>query len=421
MARLHGMAIFESFCAGNGLKGEVKMLSEIILNEARAMEAEIVANRREIHQIAEVGMDLPRTVEFVMGKLKEYGYEPSRCGKSGVVATVGYGGKCILLRADMDALPMREESGLPFAATNGNCHACGHDCHPAMLLGAAKLLKAHEGELKGTVKLMFQPGEEVGQGAQDMIENGLMDNPHVDAALGIHTSIRVADANTGNVKCIRGYYGKFVGGMTITIHGKDAHGAASWGGVDAVNIASFINLALQSIIAREIPSADSSIILTGTMCGGTTNNSVAGEATMGVSIRAPGKEKFEFLVERITAIAEHIAAAFRGSVDVKREHTLPAPYNNPELTDEYIKFATELLGEENVIATNEAFGAGDDFACVTDVVPGALLNVGFGTSAEGYSCGGHNPHVLYNEAALPAGTAIHTYLAMRWLEEHTKG
>ena len=394
------------------------MLNEIILNEARALEQEIIENRRVIHQIAEVGMELPQTVAFVISKLKEYGYEPQQCGKAGVTATVGHGGKCILLRADMDALPMREESGLPFAAANGNCHACGHDCHPAMLLGAAKILKDHESELEGTVKLMFQPGEEVGQGSLDMIDNGLLEDPHVDVALGIHTAITVPDARTGNIKCIRGYYGKFVGGLTITIHGKDAHGAASWRGVDAINIASFIDLALQSIIAREIPSAESSIILTGTLKGGTTNNSVAGEAVMGVTIRAPGRDKFDFLVQRVISVAEHIAAAFRGSVEIQREHTIPAPYNNPSLTEDYTRYATEILGEENVILTDEAFGAGDDFAYVTDAVPGALLNVGFGSRGEGYVHGGHNPLVVYNEAALPVGAAIHAYLAMRWLQEH---
>lgn len=394
------------------------MLKEQIREEAQALKEEIIANRRHIHQLAEVGMELPQTVAFVMQKLREYGYEPKQCGKAGVVATVGHGGNCILLRADMDALPMQEETGIDFAATNGNCHACGHDCHPAMLLGAAKILKAHESELAGTVKFMFQPGEEVGQGAQDMIDNGLMEEPHVDVAMGIHTAVTFPDSHTGNLKCIRRYYGRFVGGLTITVKGKDAHGAASWRGVDAVSIASFINLALQSIIAREIPSAESSIILTGTMNGGTTANSVAGEAVMGVTIRAPEAAKYEFLVERITSVAEHIAAAFRGSVNIQREHTLSAPYNEPTLTEEYAKYATELLGEENVILTNDSLGAGDDFSHVTDVVPGALLNVGFGTREEGYVYGGHNPHVLFNEEALPVGTAVHAYLAMRWLQEH---
>ncbi len=391
---------------------------KIILQEAQALEEEIVSCRRRIHRIAEVGLDLPETVAFVMEKLKEYGYDPKPCGKGGVTALAGSGGKCILLRADMDALPMAEDSGLPFAATNGNCHSCGHDCHPAMLLGAAKLLKEHEGELKGTVKFMFQPGEEIGAGADDMIQNGLMEDPKVDAAMGIHTAITMPDATTGVVKCIRGYYGKFVGGMTITVTGKDAHGAASWRGVDAVGIASFINLALQSIIAREIPADDSGIVLTGTMHGGTTANSVAGKAVMGVTIRAQTPEKFAFLQERVECVAQHIAAAFRGSVEIQKDHALPAPYNTPELTDEYAAYVTELLGEEQVIVADKGMGAGDDFAFVTDRVPGALLNLGFGSRAEGYVTAGHNPKVIFNEAALATGAAVHTWLAMRWLETH---
>lgn len=391
---------------------------EQIKQEALALEEEIVTCRRRIHQIAELDLDLPETVAFVMEKLRQYGYDPIPCGKGGVTATVGNGGKCILLRADMDALPMPELSDLPFAATNGNCHSCGHDCHPAMLLGAAKLLKDHESELAGTVKFMFQPGEETGRGAEDMILNGLMENPKVDAALGIHTAITMPDATTGTMKCIRGYYGKFVGGITITVTGKDAHGAASWRGVDALTMASFINLAMQSIIAREIPADENSIILTGTTTGGTTSNSVAGKAVLGVTMRAADQEKYDFLQSRVEQVATHIAQAFRGSVEFTYEHSQPAPYNNPALTDEYAGYLTELLGEDKVVITDKAMGAGDDFARVTDMVPGALLNLGFGSRAEGYSCPGHNPRVIFNEAALPIGAAVHTYLSMRWLEAH---
>lgn len=396
------------------------MNHEEIYRESYELKDEIIENRRRIHQIAEVGMDLPETVDYVMSKLSEYGLKPQRCGRSGVMATVGHGGKCILLRADMDALPMREETDLPFAATNGNCHSCGHDCHPAMLLGAAKLLKRHESELKGTVKFMFQPGEEVGAGAQDMIDNGLLENPHVDVAVGLHTAITFPDAYTGNLKCIQGYYGKFVGGLTITIHGRDAHGAASWKGVDALTVASFIDLALQSVIAREIPSDENGILLTGTMQGGTTNNSVAGTARMGITLRAADQEKWDFLLERTLQIAEHIAAAFRATITVEREHTIPAPYNDPDLTADYARFAGEILGKEMVILTDKGIGAGDDFAHVTDAVPGALLNLGFGSRSEGYTCGGHNPHVIFNEDALPNGTAVLTWMSMRWLEENSR-
>ena len=188
--------------------------------EAEAIREEIVTNRRTIHGYAELGLDLPKTAAYVMEQLKSYGYEPQLCGKSGVTATVGNGGKVLLIRGDMDALPMAEQTGLPFAATNGNCHSCGHDLHTAMLLGAAKLLKEHENELKGTVKFMFQPGEEVLGGAEEMIAAGLMENPHVDAAMGMHVSSGGKYSKVGLITYKR-EYSTFSGDMIrITVNGK---------------------------------------------------------------------------------------------------------------------------------------------------------------------------------------------------------
>lgn len=388
-----------------------------LLREAEALAGEITENRRTIHRLAEVGLETEKTAEFVEQRLREYGLEPRRCGKCGVTAVIGAGAPCILLRADMDALPMREESGLPFAADNGNCHACGHDCHPAMLLGAAKLLKAHEAALRGTVKLMFQPGEEVGLGAAEMLSDGLLESPKVDAALALHTSVLMPGSRTGVLRCIRGQYGRVVGGVTITVHGSSAHGAASWRGVDALTVASFLNLAFQSVIAREVASDEADIILTGTMQGGTTANSVAGEAVLGVTLRAPDQEKWDFLLSRVESMAEHIAAAFRAGVTVRRDHCIGAPYNDPALTARFAAWAEELLGAENVELTDRSFGAGDDFYHVTDAVPGALLNLGFGSREEGFAFGGHNPRVVYNEAALPVGAAVFAGLAMCWLAE----
>lgn len=392
-------------------------MENTLLDEAKALAQEITENRRVIHRLAEVGLETPETAAFLMRRLREYGIEPRRCGKSGVTALIGAGAPCVLLRADMDALPMREESGLPFAAENGNCHACGHDCHPAMLLGAAKLLKAHEAELRGTVKLMFQPGEEVGLGAADMVADGLLTDPKVDAALALHTSVLMPGSRTGVLRCIRGQYGRVVGGVTIRIRGRSAHGAASWRGVDALTVASILNLAFQSVIAREVPSDEADILLTGTMQGGTTANSVAGETVMGVTLRAPDREKWDFLLSRVEELTRHIAAAFRAEAEIVCEHCIGAPYNDPALTERFAAWAQELLGAENVELTDRSFGAGDDFYHVTDAVPGALLNLGFGSREEGFEFGGHNPHVVYNEAALPVGAAVFARLAMRYLAE----
>ena len=164
------------------------MIKEELLEQAKNLKQELIKNRRYLHNNAETGFNLDRTIEFVEKELINMGYKPIRCGKAGLIALAGAKkpGKTFLIRGDMDALPIKEESGLEFASQNGCMHACGHDMHTAMLLGAAKLLKKYENEINGTVKLMFQPAEEIFEGSNDMIENGLLENPKVDAALMIH-------------------------------------------------------------------------------------------------------------------------------------------------------------------------------------------------------------------------------------------
>lgn len=164
-----------------------RFMNHSILSEAKAMEDELIAHRRYLHQIPETGFTLPQTTEYVRKKLTEYGLEPKVVGKAGITALIGPDtGKTFLIRGDMDALPMTEESGLPFSSSNGSMHACGHDFHTSALLGAAKLLKAHEHELHGRVKLMFQPAEEIMDGARDMVDSGILKNPCVDAAMALH-------------------------------------------------------------------------------------------------------------------------------------------------------------------------------------------------------------------------------------------
>ena len=191
---------------------------------AQELKDEITQNRRRIHQNAEVGLNLPNTKAFVMEKLREYGLKPTECGH-GVTATLGKPGKTLLLRADMDALPMPEESGEPFACPTGEtAHACGHDMHTAMLLTAAKMLKENEDALCGTVKLMFQPAEETFEGARDMLENGLLENPPVDAALAYH--VAAGKSPVGFVMYNdSGVMMASVDGFEITVHGRGSHGA----------------------------------------------------------------------------------------------------------------------------------------------------------------------------------------------------
>lgn len=386
------------------------------LEAANGMKPEIIRLRRTLHQCPEIGFELDRTFEFVWERLMEYGLSPQKVGRSGIACTVGRPGRTILLRADMDALPMREESGLSFASDNGNCHSCGHDCHTAMLLCAAKLLKAREGDLKGTVKLMFQPAEEILSGAKDMVENGILENPRVDAALAMHVMTGLNETKTGVIRYSEGIVNSSGDAVRITIKGMDAHGSKSYKGVDAIHVAAHMVLALEELVAREIPSDEDTVLLVGKIEGGTTCNSVAGTASLELSIRTCGREQREFLFNRVEAIAKGIAGTFRAKAQVDHLYGSPALVNDGEMVRKVTGFLRELLPEEKVVRMGK-MGGGEDFTMVAERVPSAFLVLGAGTPGEGCDRFLHHPQMRIDEAALPVGTAVYAYCAARWLEE----
>ncbi len=384
--------------------------------EALLINEEIIKNRRTFHSFAETGFDLSKTVVYVQEKLKEYGLNPKLVGKSGVTCTVGKPGKTILLRADMDALPMKEETDLDFAATNGNCHSCGHDCHTAMLLGAAKLLKENEANLNGTVKFMFQPAEEILSGAKDMIEAGILENPKVDAAMGMHVYVGTEQSQTGTI-----YYSKgpalFSGdAIKITVKGKNAHGSTPEQGIDAINIAAHITIALQEIIAREIPSRDQAVVIVGKIYGGDTVNTLAGNAVIEVSVRATTEEKRAYLKTRVKEISESVANTFRGQAIVEFVYGMGPLCNDVEISEEMGGYCKEFLGDENVIVVPISSGT-EDFTEVASRVPSVMLNLGAGSIEEGHEYSMHNPKMIVDEEVLPKGVALYAYCAERYLNK----
>ena len=264
------------------------MDAEKILNDAKKLEQELVAIRRHLHKNAETEFDLNETVKYVKSKLSEYGCSYCDCGKNGVVCLLGdkHKDKCFLLRADMDALPVGEQSNLDFACENGNMHACGHDMHTAMLLGAAKLLKMHENELQGQVKLMFQPAEEILAGAKNMIDNGVLSDPEPQAALMIHVMAGLP-VKTGTVIVSSGGVGAPAADyFTINIQGKGCHGSTPQQGIDALTIASHILIGLQEISARELGVSDEALVTIGSLHGGTAGNVIADTAVLQGTLRA---------------------------------------------------------------------------------------------------------------------------------------
>ena len=385
--------------------------------EALAMKDEIIEDRRVIHKYAELGLDLPKTSAYVIEKLKSYGIEPVRVGKSGVSAVIGQGGQVMMIRGDMDALPMAEQTGLPYAAENGNCHSCGHDLHTAMLLAAAKLLKAHESELKGRVKLMFQPGEEVLGGAAEMIADGLLENPHVDAAMGMHVSAGGTPVTKLGLISYKRDYSTFSGDcIRITIHGKQAHGGSPERGVDAINVAAHIITGLEELIAREVSNTERSVVLVGMIHGGDSCNTEAGTCVMEASVRAASAERRNFLKNRVKEISEGIALAFRATAEVEFVYGTAPMYNDPKMCDCVPGYCEELFGKDQVVELHE-FGGTEDFTEVAEKVPSIYLHIGAGSLA-GPEISHHNPKILFDEDVLPLGAAVYAHVAARYLEEH---
>lgn len=396
-------------------------MKEEIVKEAQALEGELTEVRRELHRHPETGFALDRTTALVRRELEKLGYEVESCGKAGLTATVGMqqGGRTLLLRADMDALPLQEESGESFASENaGKMHGCGHDMHTAMLLGAAKLLKAHEAELGGCVRLMFQPAEEIFQGSADMIENGILENPHVDGAVMLHVLAgMLMETGTLLIPC---------GGIStasceqyhITVEGKGGHGSAPHQAIDPITAAAQIHLALQEINSRELAPGSFGVFTTCRLRAGETSNVIPEKAEMWGTIRTVDATGAlgEQIKARMTEIADGIAGAMRCSASVEFYDYCPSFVVDEKLSASAAAYMKELFGEE-VRQITQAGSGSEDFAFVSHRVPAVAMHLSAGSSSEGYAYGLHHPKVRFDESVLWRGAAAYAYLALRWLQE----
>ena len=399
-----------------------------LMNEANALSQNIIEIRRYLHQIPGTGFELEETVEYVKQQLNLLGIEAKECGKSGLTATIGNGGKVFMLRADMDALPIVEDSGVDFSSTNGKMHACGHDMHTAMLLGAAKLLKDHEDELCGTVKLDFQPAEEIFEGSKDMINSGLLQEPKVDAALMIHvTAAMPMPAGTVTV-CDGGVSAPAADCFEITVQGKGCHGSMPDKGIDPISISAHIITSLHEISARELNLLDEAVLTIGSINGGIADNVIPDSVKMTGTIRTYDEETRQFIKERMTQICESVAATFRGSAKVEFVRQCPTLFNDMELSGCATQYTREILGERSAFNAKQLLamsqgktskqGGSEDFAYVSHEVPSIMLALAAGEPDKGYCYPQHHPKVKFDESVLAKGAAVYAYNAMRWLEEH---
>lgn len=363
----------------------------------------IIRIRRELHQVPEVGFDLPKSIAIIKRELDALAIPyTDEIGKSCIIATLnkGVGGKTIAIRADFDALPMQEETGLPFASTHpGKMHACGHDCHAAMLLGTAKALKEMASQIRCCVKFIFQSAEEILGGAKTICETGFMDQ--VDSIIACH--IR-PDYPAGTIAINRTCNSASSRGIKLHLYGKSSHVANPHMGVDAIAMAVRVYNDIQLMRAREMDPVQRLVIGVGAIHGGQTNNIVCDHVEMDISVRTQSTPLSDHIYKRITQIAESVATDMGGSAKLESYKFSPALHNDLAVVDNIQAAAEKIIGAENILDKPESMGA-EDFAYYLQHKPGAIFNLGTGTQGAPV-IPIHNKKLAVNEDALTIAPQI---------------
>ena len=387
------------------------------LDAIRAIDAEMRDTRHQIHANPELGFEEIATSDLVAGRLQRWGYEVHRgLGKTGVVGTLvcGDGQKRLGIRADMDALPIVENSGRPWASqVLGKMHACGHDGHTAMLLGAARHLAATQA-FNGTLHLVFQPAEEGLGGARVMIEDGFFERFPCDAIFALHNMPGLPEGQLG---FISGPAMASSDSASITVRGKGGHGAMPHVAVDPVVAASSIVMALQTIVSRNVPPLDMGIVTVGAFHAGTTFNVIPETAELKLTVRALRPEVRDQLQRRITEVAQAQAAVFGATAEVKYERRYPVPVNHEVETQFARQVALDWVGEAGVAQHLAPLTGSEDFSFFLEKCKGSYLLLGNGVG-QGVGEGGcmvHNPGYDFNDRCLGTGASYWVRLAQAFL------
>ncbi len=403
------------------LSASAATLDQRIDDASKKVESTVIACRRDIHQHPELGNRETRTSKLIADRLRALGIEvKTPIAHTGVVGILkgGKPGRVVALRADMDALPVTEQVDLPFKSTvrttfNGQevgvMHACGHDAHVAILLGVAEVLAGVRDEIPGTVKFLFQPAEEGAPegeqgGAELMVKDGALENPHVDAVFGLHVTSRYAVGESFKIK----------------IHGKQTHGAYPWLGVDPIVVASQIVLGLQTIPSRQLDvSLAPAIVTVGAIHGGVRNNIIPDEVEMIGTIRSLDQKMRDDIHARIKRTAEDIAAAGGAKADVAITTGYPVTYNDPALTEKMAPTLRRVAGDKNVTVVNATLGA-EDFSFYQQKVPGLFFWLGTRpkdkTAEEAAS--NHSPFFYVDESGLELGVRAMSHVAVDYLKSN---
>lgn len=374
----------------------------------------IVNVYRELHQIPELGFDLPKSTAVICRELETIGIPYTQeIGKSCIIATLneGVGNKTIAIRADFDALPIQEETDLPYASQHpGKMHACGHDAHAAMLLGTVKALKAMEKDIKCCVKFIFQSAEEILGGAKTICEDGFMDQ--VDEIIACHITSEYMVGQflinrTCNSACSRGF--------KLHLYGKSSHVARPHNGVDAIAMAVRVYNDIQFMRARELNPIEKVVIGVGAIHGGTVNNIICDHVEMNVSIRSQSTEMDEFIYKRITQIAESVATDMGGSAELETYKYVPPLINDLQIVDALEAAAAKIVGPDSLFPRKESMGA-EDFAYYLQHKPGAMFYIGI-REKDWPHIPGHNGKLVISENALEFGPKVFVQYVLDRMEK----
>ena len=381
-------------------------------DESKALFNETVAVRRELHANPEIGDNVPATVAVIKRELDGIGVKYTVTPENSVVADIGSGDSCVAVRADIDALPVREDTGLPFASQNGHSHSCGHDIHTASLLCAAKILKKHENELNGRVRLMFQSDEEGVTGAEKLIARGVLDG--VNCALGLHVA---SGLPTGLINVQSGGYLASSDIFRITVTGRATHGSMPENGIDPILIGAKIVDGLQTINARMTNAFDPVVVTIGAFNAGTTYNVIPEKAELLGTVRTFDTDVRKKVCALVAEMSAKIASVYGGSAEFCEISSTPVTYNDPSLAEKVYNYSEELLGGDMVKKRALRLKASDDFACYSEKVPSVMFHVGAGTPDQGCRYPLHNPKVVFDENILLNASAVLAYLPYKLLGE----
>ena len=378
-----------------------------VLSATREIEPWMIDIRRRLHQCPELLYDLHKTSQIVCDELQklDIAFE-SGIAETGIVATLGRDtSRCVMLRADMDALPIEEQADVEFKSNHpGMMHACGHDCHTAMLLGAARILKQQESQLGGTVKLCFQPAEEGGAGGKRMCAEGVMQNPAVHKAFALHVWPTIA---SGQLTGRPGVFLAATSSFEIKVKGNGGHAAMPHLANDPVMAAARIAAGVQTLISREQNPMEAGVVSVTAINGGSTYNVIPAEVTIKGTIRSLSSANRDYLRNRLSEISQSLASADRCTAELLTiGDDYPVTSNDPDLWNDVFEMGERIVGEGNVLICDPVMG-GEDFSYYGDFVPTCFVGLGCRNEQQGSVYGLHHPQFRMDESVFHIGAALH--------------